>query len=289
VLVACFLNEQEHLPELLTSIAAQTRLPDELLLVDDGSTDASVRIAADFAAAHPWARVLERPSRPPERDRLATAAELHAFQWGVRQSTLDWDVVAKIDADIRFNSRVIETLERRLCEDANLGLAGTYLSVLGADGESVRESCPPGHVRGATKFYRRRCYEEIDPVPQILGWDSIDEIAARMHGWRTASFTTPGGDSLHLRPTATRDGTLRGYRRIGACAWGYGAHPVHVALGAVSRARRRPHILGGVSYVLGWAGAGLRRAPRAPEPVRAFGRREQLQRARAALALRGAR
>src|SRR5690348_8303818 len=79
--VVCFLDEEGYLPELLASLAAQTRHPDELLLVDDGSSDASAQIAAEFAQAHPWARVLERPPRPAARDRLATAAELQAFQW----------------------------------------------------------------------------------------------------------------------------------------------------------------------------------------------------------------
>jgi biofilm PGA synthesis N-glycosyltransferase PgaC len=278
VLVACFLNEEEHLSELLVSLAGQTRRPDSLLLVDDGSTDDSPRLATRFASANPWATVLRRPRRPAERDRLASAAELHAFQWAVGQVSDEWDVIAKLDADIRFNPRLLETIERRFLADAGLGIAGSHLSVVGADGALVREHCPPDHVRGATKFYRRGCYEAVAPLPGILGWDTIDEITARMHGWRTATFATPGGDSLHLRPTATRDGALRGYRRVGECAWGYGAHPLHVTLGTLARLARRPRLLGGLNYAIGWAAAGLRHAARASAQVRAFGRREQLRR-----------
>jgi len=51
----------------------------------------------------------------------------------------------------------------------------------------------------------------------------------------------------------------------------------------MTRSVRRPRVLGGASYVIGRPAAGLRRAPRAPAPVRAFGRREQQVRARAAL------
>jgi hypothetical protein len=278
VLIACFLDEEKHLPELLASLAGQTRRPDGLLLVDDGSIDSSTRLATRFADANPWASVLRRPRRPAERDRLAGAPELRAFQWAVDEVCDRWDVIAKLDADIRFDRRLLETIERRFLADPQLGIAGSHLSVVGTDGALVRERCPSGHVRGATKFYRRGCYEAISPLPRILGWDTIDEITARMHGWRTATFATPDGDSLHLRPTATHDGALRGYRRLGECAWGYGAHPLHVLLGALARLPRRPRLLGALNYAMGWAAAGLRRAPRASAQVRAFGRREQLGR-----------
>ena len=85
------------MPVFLESLAAQTRPPDRLLLVDDGSTDGSHEPAAEFAAEHEWAQLLRRPPRPTERDRLATAKELVAFQWGVTQLDVDWDVVGKVD------------------------------------------------------------------------------------------------------------------------------------------------------------------------------------------------
>lgn len=45
------LNEAAHLPRLLTSIAEQSVQPDEVILVDSGSTDNSVAIAEDFGAS----------------------------------------------------------------------------------------------------------------------------------------------------------------------------------------------------------------------------------------------
>ena len=97
-LVACFLDEEAHLPRFLASVAAQTRRPDRLVLVDDGSSDASVRIAEAFADAHPYATVLRRPRRAAARDRLAQAPELQAFTWAVGQLDATYDVIAKVDA-----------------------------------------------------------------------------------------------------------------------------------------------------------------------------------------------
>ena len=279
ILAVCvpFLNEREFLPDFLASLAAQTLLPARLLLVDDGSADGSHELASEFAAGHAWARLVRRPPRPPERDRLASAKELEAFQWAVEQLDVQWDVVGKLDADLRLTPRTLETLMGELERDERLGLAGSYLE---ENGSRIRIGA--GHVHGATKFFRRRCWEEIQPVPPILGWDTIDEFTARMRGWQTQSFAMPDGDPEHLRPRGTYDGLLRGYRRWGECSYALGESPLHVALYTLRQmATERPRVAGGASYAAGYAGAALRRAPRAEAAVRASVRREQKQRIKA--------
>ncbi len=47
-------NGEQFLGEQLESYANQVRLPDELVITDDGSTDETVRIASDFAARAPF-------------------------------------------------------------------------------------------------------------------------------------------------------------------------------------------------------------------------------------------
>jgi biofilm PGA synthesis N-glycosyltransferase PgaC len=279
-----FLDEERHLPVFLASVDSQSRLPDRLLLVDDGSTDGSLEVASTFARGREYAEVVERPPQPRGADRLSGAAEYKAFQWAVARLGGAYDLLAKLDADLDLTPETFAELERRFEANERLGVAGVYLSVKSDDGRTLREPCPPYHVRGATKFYRRRCLEEISPVVPILGWDTIDETAARMRGWRSMSFTAPGGDPIHLRPVGGADGQLRAYRRWGACAWAAGFHPAWVALGAVRRAGRRPLLLGGASYLAGWALAAARRLPRAPADVRAHLRREQLSRIRRAVA-----
>src|SRR5665213_3903710 len=55
--IACFLNEEKYLPDFLESLAAQEREPERMLLVDDGSSDASLAIAREYAGDHPSVRV----------------------------------------------------------------------------------------------------------------------------------------------------------------------------------------------------------------------------------------
>lgn len=280
-IVVSFLDEERHLPRFLASVAAQTRPPDELLLVDDGSSDASARIAAAFAEEHPYARALVRPRRPPERDRLARAAVVASFEWGVEQLERTPDVVSKMDADLDLTPTLLATVERELLAQPDLGVVGAALSIVDEHGVLRREFNPPDHVRGPNKFYRWSCWQDISPLAPHLGWDRIDELEAQMHGWTIRSLELPEGDPVHLRPTGLHDGRLRAYRRWGTCAWCYGQHPAIVLAGAVARLGHRPYVLAGVNYLAGWTTAGLRGAPRARPEVRALVAREKLREARA--------
>jgi biofilm PGA synthesis N-glycosyltransferase PgaC len=280
VVAVMFLNEERLLPQLLASIERQSRLPDRLLLVDDGSDDASPDIAERFAQQHPYVRVLRRPRRERAADRLATAAELTAFQWAVAQHDEHYDVIAKMDGDLELTPRCFERVMAALEREPRLGIAGVALSMTGPDGVPRPERSAPWHVRGATKFYRRECWEQISPLPAILGWDTIDEARARMHGWRVASVPLPEGNPLHLRPTGSYDGALKGFRRRGAAAWAYGAHPANIIVSALVRVRDRPRVIGSGAYLGGWVGAAIRRDPRAERALVRFVRREQRERMR---------
>jgi glycosyltransferase involved in cell wall biosynthesis len=281
VVVVPFLNEAWCLPTFLASMARQHRLPDRLVLVDDGSTDESAGIAAEFATTNEYAVLLRRPTRPAAADRLAGAPEYRAFLWAVEQTPRDWDVVAKMDADLDLPRRAIETVAEALARDPGLGMAGLRLAEVAPDGRHVPLSSPPDHVEGATKFYRRDCWDDIAPVAPILGWDTLDELDARRHGWRTQTFAAPDGDPLHLRRMGTHGKILRSFRRWGACSYGYGAHPVHVAYYALKlMGTRRPRLIGGLNYLAGWAVAAVQRAPRAEPALRRAVRHEQLAKAR---------
>jgi glycosyltransferase involved in cell wall biosynthesis len=278
VVIVPFLNEEGYLGELLASIDAQTRRPDRLILVDDGSNDGSPDLAAAFVADRDYACLLRRPPRPADRDRLLGGAAVRAFNWAVPRIDCAWDVVAKVDADLRLGPCTIATLADELAGDPRLGMVGAYLDGVAEDAEPGRQRCPEWHVEGATKFYRRACYEQIAPLPDHPGWDTIDEIRAELRGWRVRSVSVPGGNPVHLREMGHHDGLLRAYRRWGACAYGYGEHPLHVLAAAVQRIADRPPVLGAVHYLLGWLLATLRRNPRAEPEVLAYAARNTRKR-----------
>lgn len=186
--------------------------------------------------------------------------------------------MAKLDADLQLSPDLLHTLEKAFLQKPDLGIAGAYLSAIDPKtGTLKRERCHPQHVRGATKFYRRGCYEQIAPIEPFLGWDTIDEIAARAHGWQTASLSCPQGDTIHLRPTGSVDGRLRAQYRWGLCAYGIGQHPLWVFLSAGRRFSDRPYLLGSLAFLTGWTMAALRQHERAKSDIRTHGRHEQLE------------
>lgn len=262
-------------------MATQTRPPDQLVLVNDGSNDASGDIADEFAESRENVMVLHRPRREQTGDRLAQANELKAFQWAAERAVPEWDVIAKMDADLRLSPETLETIDRAFASNPSLGMAGVRLSEAGPNGTTVPLISRPEHVEGATKFYRRGCWDDIAPIPPILGWDTLDEFRARLRGWQTLSFSVPSGDPLHMRRMGGHGSILRSFRRWGVCSYGYGSHPLHVLLYSVRLATNRPPlVIGGLNYLAGWGMAYVRRAPRAEPELRAAVREEQLARIR---------
>ena len=79
-IIVPFLDDERYLPALLESLSVQTRLPDRVILVDDGSTDRSYDVAAAWAANRPNVDLIRRSPRrrqhvgfPPERGGLRIA------------------------------------------------------------------------------------------------------------------------------------------------------------------------------------------------------------------------
>lgn len=70
-------NGRPFLPEQLDSLARQTRLPDELLICDDGSTDGTVSYLQDFARRAPFeTRIHENKNNLGYTQNFAQAVEM---------------------------------------------------------------------------------------------------------------------------------------------------------------------------------------------------------------------
>ncbi len=254
-------DEAQHLETTIASVAAQTRAPDLWLLVDDGSRDATPRIIERAAAELDFVRAVKVPQRAlGDGDRLALAAEARAFNHALDQVELGrFGFVGKIDGDIELPPRYFELALSRFEAVPELGIAGGRL--LEDHGRGWRPAATPAHhVRGALKLYRRDCFDAIGGIEEMLGWDTIDEVRARMQGWETRSLE--GLDARHHRPVATRGGALRGRSRHGRAAYIVRYSPWWVGLKSLRVALSRPYGLSGLAFLHGYLSAGLRRGPR---------------------------
>jgi poly-beta-1,6-N-acetyl-D-glucosamine synthase len=281
-------NEAAHLERVVAAMAAQTRPPDEWIVVDDGSDDGTGELLGSLAAEVPFMRVVSTAAGPGPAgaDRLALAAAPRAFNLGLESGREDFTHVAKLDGDVELPPHYYEVLLSRFARDERLGIAcGDLIEPIGSGWE--RLAIPPHHVHGALKLYSRECLAAIGGVPECLGWDTIDETYARMRAFRTRSF--PDLVARHHRPVATASGALRGRARHGRCAWiahfGFG----WVTLRGIKVAiRMRPRGVSGVAFVCGYLHAAARRVPRVEDPeFRRFVRSELRGRMRAAFARPG--
>ena len=109
--IVCAHNEARYLRPCLHSVLAQSRVPDQLLVINNASTDETALVASQVADV----RLVDEP-----RKGLVVARET-----GRRHAT--GDVLIYADADCRAPLTWIERIERRFARDpALVALSGPY-------------------------------------------------------------------------------------------------------------------------------------------------------------------
>jgi biofilm PGA synthesis N-glycosyltransferase PgaC len=251
-------DEAENLARLARSLAEQSLTPAAWIVVDDGSTDGSATVVRDFALEHDWAHLITSPAAAkPGSLQLGRreGRDVVAFNAGLVALPVRPDIVLKLDADVSLDPDFFERLLREFDVDALLGIAGGIC--LEQEGGSWRARHVTGdHVRGATRAYRWSCLEEVSPLVERLGWDSIDEAKASVRGWRVRSVE--GLEFYHHRPVGIRDGAWSSWESQGATARFLGYRLSYLVARALFRARRDPRALG---MLVGWVRAAARREP----------------------------
>jgi biofilm PGA synthesis N-glycosyltransferase PgaC len=292
LLISPIRNEAAHFELIAEAVAAQTHPPDLWVVVDDCSTDRTPKIVAELAERFSFMKIVDAAQAAkvapptPVKDRLATAAAPRTFNLGL--GSVEWQSfthIAKLDGDTELPPYYFEHLLAEFERDPELGLAGGLYAdphPASADGWRVIPIPTKHHVPGTLKCYSRVCFEAIGGLQERLGWDTIDEIYARMHGYRTQAF--PDLIAHHHRPVGSADGTLRGRARHGQCAYIAQFTLPWVTLRAFKVARARPRGLAGVAFLYGYLRSAVRRVPRVEDPAyRRFVRRELRGRIRSEL------
>jgi poly-beta-1,6-N-acetyl-D-glucosamine synthase len=272
VVVTPVRDEETYLPRTIESMAAQTILPQEWIIVNDGSKDNTGKIIDEAAARYPWIRAVHRSDRG---FRKWGAGIIEAFYDGFNALTCkDWDFMSKLDGDLSFEPTYFQDTFERFAATPKIGIGGGVLYYY-ANGERVLERHPVFHVRGGVKIYRRACWHALGGLWVGPGSDLIDETKANMLGWITRSFTDV--HMIHHRPTGESYGRWGGSVKDGKIDYVTGYHPLFLAAKWTSRLARRPYVIGALGLAYGYFWAVFHRLPQVDDPqLIHYLRRQQL-------------
>jgi len=288
VVISPVRNEAQHLERTIQSVIQQTVRPVRWFIVNDGSTDETPAIIERYASQYPWivpvdrtdldrARETGAPESKGSRGRRARdAKEIEAFYAGYEKlADSDWEFLVKLDGDLSFEADYFEKCFAEFEADPRLGIGGGAICHP-VKGQLEVETTPKFHVRGATKIYRRGCWEQIGGMLRGAGWDTLDEVKANMLGWSTRTFSNL--KVAHHRATGSANGVWQNAVKVGAWSYISGYHPLYVLARCGRWSLEKPYIVGAVGLFYGYFNGYFRRTPRADKQLIRYVRSQQVRR-----------
>ena len=213
-------NEENNISFCLESLKKQNFQDFVCMIVNDGSTDRTSEIINNFKIQDSRFRVLDLETS----EHSPGAKVVRTFDKGLQ--ALDWkdfDVVCKYDADIVFPTNYLEKINQTFETNPKAGIVSglvyikkyksnseiknlrnpneNWLDFSNKNGEWIFENLSSkNHVRGPIKAYRKECFEDMNGLRTMLGWDNLDILLAKKHGWDVVTIKELW--VKHLRPTA---------------------------------------------------------------------------------------
>ena len=284
VIISPVRDEAEFARRTLDSVTNQTVPPALWVIVDDGSTDGTSEILAEYAARFPYIRVHRRQNRGV---RSVGPGVIEAFYDGLDTVTdLDsYAYLCKLDLDLDLPLDYFERLIQRMEAEPRMGTCSGKAYFPGPTntrkdwtGELIGEHCGDEMSVGMTKFYRVSCFKEIGGFVRQVMWDGIDCHRCRMLGWLACSWDEPALRFIHLRPMgSSHKGIITGRKRHGFGQYFMGTSLLFMTASAAFRATRPPVLVGGLAMWWGYVESMLKRADRFDDPeFRQFLRHYQL-------------
>ena len=190
-------NEERFLKSTLNSILEQTLLPQKVIVVNDNSTDGTEAIIDGFLTKSP---LLQKVNINSSTEHMPGSKVINAFNAGVKLLDDDYDILVKLDADLILPPNYFEVIAKHFERDTNLGICGGFIYEEHKMGAwELNHPMDKNHVRGAFKAYSKPCFKAIGGLKNAMGWDTVDELLALYHGFKT--YTDASLKVKHLKPT----------------------------------------------------------------------------------------
>jgi biofilm PGA synthesis N-glycosyltransferase PgaC len=260
VLISPCRDEAAYMRRTLDSVVGQSIRPTRWIIVDDGSTDTTPQILADYAKQHNWIEILTRKNRGK---RSVGPGVVDAFYAGydlVRD--MDFLYLCKLDLDLDLPPRYFEMLMQKMDADPTIATCSgkAYIEERGI---LVSERHGDDTSLGMTKFYRASCFKAIGGFVREVMWDGIDCHKCRMMGWAACSWDEPELRFIHLRPMGSSQVSIyTGRMRHGYGQYFMGTGLMYMLASAISRLNQKPYVIGSAAMLWGYLKSALLRKPR---------------------------
>lgn len=200
-------NEERFISKTLDSLLSQSFSISQIIIVNDNSTDGTLEIAQEYQKNHNNIQVVTHQS---SAQNIPGSKVINAFQFGLSQIELAaYDIISKYDADLIFPENYVELIVSRFRESDKNGMVAGHCTIEKNGQWELEKGTNPDHIRGALKAYRTKCFQQIGGLKSSIGWDTMDEMLARYHGWDVV--TIPELHVKHLKPTGASYNTKAKY------------------------------------------------------------------------------
>ena len=276
VLISPCRNEAEFLQQTLDTVIAQSIRPMKWVIVDDGSSDGTPHILAEYARRHDWIEIVTRTDRGR---RSVGPGVIEAFYSGYETiNPDDYNYLCKLDLDLRLPPHYFEILMERM--EANQRIATcSGKAYIEEEGHLISERHGDETSLGMTKFYRVSCFKAIGGFVREVMWDGIDCHRCRMKGWIACSWDEPELRFIHLRPMgSSQQNIYTGRMRHGYGQYFMGTSLLFMTASAIYRINEKPYVLGSLAILWGWIRSALQGKPKYNDlEFRRFLRRYQMR------------
>ena len=221
-------SEEENILPCLESLKNQTFQDFKCVIVNDGSTDKTQEIVERFIQIpNTKYQILNLT----QSEHQPGAKVVRTFNKGLETENLEnFDVVCKFDADIIFPENYLEKINEVYEKNPKAGMVSGLVYIKKGFVNFVRKPLvyaqpdkkdfttsqlydfthqnewtfenlsSKNHVRGPIKSYRKELFLKMNGLRAVLGWDNIDVMLCKMHGFETVTLQELW--VKHLRPTA---------------------------------------------------------------------------------------
>ena len=209
-LITTVKNEESSIAGLLMSIRAQTRLPDEIVLADGGSTDRTLAIVSDFVAQGMPIRVLVEPGANISEGRNLAIREAKG------------EIIACTDAGVRLSETWLADLARPIEAGEADVACGFFVSdhrtafevAMGATVLPSLDNIDPDRFLPSSRSvaYTKTAWEQVGGYPEWLDYceDVVFDLELRRAGLR---FVLRPSAIAYFRPRPSLSAFFKQYYR----------------------------------------------------------------------------